>query len=315
MPEEPAKISSSTVESTYKVREAEGIIDRYFYRKVGFRLAKFFATIGMSPVAVTLLGGVFGLLAGHLYYYRDLRTNIIGMALHVFANALDNADGQLARITGKGSREGRIIDSLVDHIIFVNIYVHLMFRCLAEGASPAICLLVLGAGLSHALQGAAADYFRNGYLYFVNGRSRAQLDSTTSLLSDYRAMAWRRQPWKKFLMTTYLNFTRQQELLAPSLNRLRFAVDRQFPDEIPEWLKARYQDGARPMFKWWGFLMTNTRMLILFLFLFIDQPVWFFWIELTILNGLLVWLLVRQTKMFKSILQAVATSRQPVEVC
>lgn len=310
MPEETAQISSA-VASTYKAREAEGILDLYFYRKIGFRLAQFFARLGMTPVQVTLLGGAFGILAGHFYYYRDLRVNIAGMALHVFANALDNADGQLARMTGKGSREGRIIDSLVDHIIFVNIYLHLTLRCLAEGAPPAVCLLALGAGISHALQGAAADYFRNGFLYFVNGRSRAQLDSTTVLLSEYRRLTWRLQPWQKFLMATYLNFTRQQELLAPSLNRLRFATDRQFPGEIPGWLRARYRDWARPMFKWWGFLMTNTRMLILFSLLFIGQPVWFFWIELTVLNGLLAWLLVRQTGMFESLLEAITSSRPP----
>lgn len=311
MPEETAPTFSAPVEATYKAREAEGVLDLYFYRKIGFRLAQFFARLGMTPVGVTLLGGAFGILAGHLYYYRDLRANIAGMALHVFANALDNADGQLARLTGKGSREGRIIDSLVDHIIFVNIYLHLMLRCLAEGASPAVCLLALGAGLSHALQGAAADYFRNGYLYFVNGRSGAQLDSVAALRADYQAFTWRCQPWKKFLLATYLNFTRQQELLAPKLNRLRFATDRQFPDEIPGWLKARYRDWARPMFKWWGFLMTNTRMLILFFLLFIGQPVWFFWIELTVLNALLVGLLVLQASMFESLLKAATTSRQP----
>src|SRR5438309_3908607 len=88
---------STTPEATYKVREAEGILDLYFYRKIGFRLAQFFARLKMSPLAVTLLGGLFGICAGHLYYYRDLRTNIVGMFLHVLANALDNADGQLAR--------------------------------------------------------------------------------------------------------------------------------------------------------------------------------------------------------------------------
>ena len=55
---------------------------------------------------MTALGGIFGIAAGHLYYYRDLRLNLLGMALHVISNALDNADGQLARLTNKGSREG-----------------------------------------------------------------------------------------------------------------------------------------------------------------------------------------------------------------
>ena len=42
------------------------------------------------------------------------------------------------------------------------------------------------------------------------------------------------------------------------------------------------------MFKLWGLLMTNTRMLILFGFLLVGQPVWYFWTEVTILNLLLV---------------------------
>ena len=84
---------------------------------------------------------------------------------------LDNADGQLARLTHRESREGRIIDSLADHLVFVSVYVHLTLRYLFEGSSPAICLLALAAGISHALQGAAADYYRNTYLYFVTSGS------------------------------------------------------------------------------------------------------------------------------------------------
>jgi hypothetical protein len=268
----------------------------------------------MTPVTVTLLGGLFGITAGHFYFYRDLRINIAGMVLHVCANVLDNADGQLARLTGQGSRAGRIIDSLVDHIIFVNIYVHLTLRCLMEGASPVVCLLALAAGISHALQGAAADYYRNGFLYFVTGRSRAQLDSSVSLREDYKELDWRRQPWQKFLLATYLNFTLQQEILAPKLNELRVVADRLFPDEIPAWLKTRYRDCARPMFKWWGFLMTNTRMIILFLLLLAGQPVWYFWIELTVLNVLLIWLIVHQTNMFQSLLETVTTHQYPAPI-
>jgi hypothetical protein len=307
MPEERTT-TSFAVEDTYKVREAEGILDRYFYRRVGLQLACFFAKLGMTPVGVTLLGGSFGIIAGHLYYYRDLRANIAGMLLHVFANALDNADGQLARLTGRGSREGRIIDSLVDHIIFLNIYAQLTLRCLMEGASPTVCLLAIAAGISHGLQGAAADYYRNGYLYFVMGRSRAQLDSTENLRSEQQELKWLRNPWKKFLLTIYLNFTRQQELLAPKLRNLRNVVDRLFPSEIPEWLRANYAGNAEGMFKWWGFLMTNTRMIILFVLLLAGRPIWYFWIELTVLNALLVFLLVRQNRMFESFLKAATAS-------
>jgi hypothetical protein len=297
----------SALEATYKTREVEGVLDLYFYRPIGFRLAQFFAKIEMTPAGVTLLGGVFGIIAGHLFYYRNLRANVVGMALLVFANALDNADGQLARLTHRESRDGRIIDSVADHLVFVSIYVHLALRYLVVGASPAICLLALAAGISHALQGAAADYYRTTYLYFATNRSRIELDSSSVLGSRFQELSWCDEPWRKFLLTLYWNFTRQQEMLSPRLKRLRDLPDRRFHGEIPIWLKTRYQVLAGPMFKWWGLLMTNTRMLVLFALLFIGQPVWYFWFELIPLNLLFVNLIIRQENMSKLLIELVTT--------
>jgi hypothetical protein len=299
----------STIEATYKAREVEGVLDLYFYRPIGFRLARLFAKLKMTPAAVTWLGGLLGVIAGHLYYYRDLRTNVIGMALHVCANALDNADGQLARLTHRENRDGRIIDSIADHLVFLSIYVHLTLRYLVAGSSPAICLLALAAGISHALQGAAADYYRNSYLYFVTDRAGTGSDSSSVLRSNYRELSWRTKPWNKLLLALYLNFTRQQELLSPHLRRLRDTAGQLFHSEIPNWLRTRYRNFARPMFKWWSLLMTNTRMLMLFALLFIGQPIWYFWFELTLLNLLLVYLIVRQENMAKSLLEVAVTSR------
>src|SRR6266487_3064992 len=293
----------SVVEATYKAREVEGILDLYFYRKIGFWLAQLFAKLKITPAGVSLLGGVCGVVAGHLYYYRDLRTNIAGMILHVWANALDNADGQLARLTASGSREGRVIDSLFDHLIWVSIYVHLGLRCLSEGPFLAIAPLAFAAGLSHGLQGAAADYYRTCYLFFVKGRTRADLNSSAVLRSDYQELSWRSKPWHKFLLALHLNFTRQQEMLAPQLKKLRDLIGQLFQGEIPNWLRTRYRNLASPTLKWWGLLMTNSRMLVLFALLFIGQPIYYFWFELIPLNLLLVYLITRQEHMAESLLE------------
>src|SRR6266516_29458 len=291
------EIQTSRIEATYKAREVEGVLDLYFYRPIGFRLAEFFAHLKMTPAAVTLLAGICGFIAGHLYSYRDLRINIPGMVLHVCSNVLDNADGQLARLTRRESRKGRIIDSIADHLVFVSIYLHLVLRCLAEGSSPAMWCLAIAAGISHALQGAAADYYRSTYLYFVGNGVRGALDSFPELTSDYRKWGWRQKPWDKFLLALYLNFTRQQEMLAPQLKKLRNTASELFHGQIPSWLEQRYRDSAGQMFKWWGLLMTNSRMLVLFGLLFIGQPIYYFWFELVPLNLLFVYLLVRQEKM------------------
>src|SRR5437588_5258556 len=240
----------SCVEATYKAREVEGVFDLYFYRPIGFWLARFFAWLKMTPAAVSLLAGIFGVVAGHLYYYRHLGINVVGMMLHVCANTLDNADGQLARLTHRESREGRIIDSVADHLVFVSVYLHLTLRCVFEGSSSAIWVLALAAGISHALQGAAADYYRSTYLYFVVNAARTELDSSSGVQSEYRKWTWRQDPWDKLLLALYLNFTRQQEMLAPRLKKLRETVTELFHGQIPGWLQQRYQNLAGPMLKW-----------------------------------------------------------------
>jgi phosphatidylglycerophosphate synthase len=307
----PAQVvhAGRQVESTFKGRDVEGILDLHFYRPIGFWLARLFARLRMSPATVSLLAGIFGIVAGHLYYYRDLGINIVGMVLHVCANTLDNADGQLARLTRRESREGRIIDSVADHLVFVSVYLHLTLRCFFEGSSPAVFLLAFAAGISHALQGAAADYYRSTYLYFVTAGARTGVDSSSGLRSDYSKLSWQHTPWQKLLLALYLNFTRQQEMLAPRLKILRDVVRQLFHGEIPNLVWTRYRDLARPTLKWWGLLMTNVRMLVLFAVLFISQPVYYFWFELIPLNLLFVYLLVRQEKMAESVLKIAERSQ------
>jgi hypothetical protein len=307
MPAEVVHTAAPKIESTFKAREVEGILDLHFYRPIGFRLAGLFAQLKMTPATVSLLAGTFGVIAGHLYFYRNLGINIAGMVLHVCANALDNADGQLARLTRQESRKGRIIDSVADHLGFASVYIHLTLRCALAGASPAIWLLALGAAISHALQGAAADYYRTAFLYFADGR-RTEIDSSSALRSDYRKLSWGQRAWDKLLLALYLNFTLQQEMLAPRLKKLRETANTVFHGQIPAWLEQRYRDAAGHMLKWWRLLMTNTRMLVLFLLLFLGQPIYYFWFELIPLNVLFVYLIVRQEKMAESLLEAVEDS-------
>jgi hypothetical protein len=89
------------------------------------------------------------------------------------------------------------------------------------------------------------------------------------------------------------------------LKKVRDIAGQLFPTEIPAWLRTRYQDLARPVLKWWGLLMTNVRMLVLFGLLFVSRPVYYFWFELIPLNFLFVYLIFRQENMAGSLLKAV----------
>jgi hypothetical protein len=303
MPDQTEVVAPSPIEATYKAREVEGFVDIHFYRKIGFRIAQYFAQRNVSPATVTLLGGAFGIVAGHFYYYRDLRINLLGIVFHIVANALDNADGQLARILNQQSRFGRLLDGVVDHVIWLSIYFHLALRHVASGGSPWIWLVAAVAALSHGMQAATADYCRNGYRYFVKGRIGADFDSSSGLENDSRQLTWRGAALEKLFLIFYSHVTRRQEVLVPRLKQVRETVDRDFPEEIPAWLQSRYQTTARPVLKWCGWLMTNARIFLLFFLFVIAAPTWFFWIEITIFNALLAYVIFQQQEISESLLE------------
>jgi len=281
------------VEATYKSREIEGFLDLHFYRKVGFQLARFFAWAGFTPNGVTVLGTLIGIAAGHLYFYRDLATNVVGMCLHVFANAMDNADGQLARLTNRHSPSGRVLDGIGDNLIYASVYLHLCLRYLAEGGSHGIWLVALLAGLSHRLQSETAEFCRDAYLRFAVGKL-GSLELSSDLRPRYKAVTWSNHFSGKLLLKLHLSYVAEQERLCPGLVRLEEIARRTFAAGMPQTFRDHYRQLNRVMISLFFLFRTNTRMLLLFLLLFLAQPVWYFAVELTALNILLVVLAVRQ---------------------
>jgi phosphatidylglycerophosphate synthase len=289
----PDRAVRADIEATYKSREIEGFLDLHFYRKVGFHLARFFAWVGFTPNGITLLGTLIGIAAGHLYFYRDLATNVVGMGLHVFANAMDNADGQLARLTNRHNPSGRVLDAIGDNLVYASVYVHLCFRFVAEGGSRGVWIVALLAGLSHRLQSAVAEFCRDAYLRFATGKLRS-LEIPCDLRRQYEAVTWNAHFFQKLLLKLHLNYVVEQEKLCPGLVRLEETARTTFAGDLPQAFQDRYRQMNRVIISLFFLFRTNTRMLLLFLLLFLAQPVWYFAVELTALNFLLVVLAVRQ---------------------
>ena len=55
-------------------------------------------------------GFILGVAAGVMFYYPDMTHTLIGIFLLMWANHYDSCDGQLARMTGKKTRWGRMLD-------------------------------------------------------------------------------------------------------------------------------------------------------------------------------------------------------------
>ena len=78
-----------TFESTLKSSDTEEIIDIYFYRPIGFRIALFCRYLGITPNPVPIASIFIGVAAGILFYYENFTLSVIGIGLLIFANSLD----------------------------------------------------------------------------------------------------------------------------------------------------------------------------------------------------------------------------------
>ena len=116
------------VRATQKCQEIEGPFELYATRTPGYLWACLFKWLGIHPITVTLISIVIGAACGWFFYSHNLTTNLIGIALLIWANWLDCADGQLARMTNKRTLIGRILDGFSGDVWFFSIYVFLCFR-------------------------------------------------------------------------------------------------------------------------------------------------------------------------------------------
>ena len=279
-----------TLESTLKSLDTEEFIDIHFYRPIGYRWALLFNKMGVSPNAVTIASIVIGVAAGICYYPTDLAINILGMLLLGWANSYDSADGQLARMTGKKTPLGRILDGAAGDIWFITIYAAICLRLTPQWG---IWIWVLAAitGFFHSKQAAMADYYRNVHLLFLKGKSGSELSYSPHLKEHYREMSWRREFIYKLFETFYINYTVGQEQLTPQFQRLMNKIRTQYAGQAPESFRVAFREKSLPLMKYTNMLSFNTRVIALFISLLIDLPWVYFLFEMTVLNAMLVYMI------------------------
>lgn len=300
----------SKIESTFKSKDTEEFLDRLFYRPVGYGMAVASKSIGLTPNIVTIISIIFGVVAGHLFFYRNVTINLIGVLFLIIAEALDSADGQLARMTNIHSRYGKILDGVAGNLMFVSIYLHMCARFIVEGGSPLIFLMAVAAGLSHSYQSAMSDYYRNFYLFFVYGEKKSIIDDSAGLKEKNKSLSWSKDFMKKILMRLYINYTMQQEMLSKEILKLHKYVVEKYGDMVPDWLRAEYRKLNKPLIKYGNILTTNTRMFVLFVIVFFANVFYYFLFELVILNLLLVYFVIRQENTSKKLSKLVKSHEE-----
>ncbi len=290
---------NQSLDKTLKSGDTEETLDIYFYRRIGYVIAKFSASMGITPNMITIFSIIWGTLAGHLFYYQNITLNLAGVFLLIFANSLDSADGQLARMTNNKTQLGRILDGLAGNIWFISIYIHIGLRMLAEGYGYYIVIIGIVTGAFHIFQAAISDYYRNAHLFFLKGKSGSEFDNSEKLQIQYNAMKWQDGRFAKLFMASYINYTKEQELFTKNLQKLVKEVQAKFPDTIPKKFIDSFRKENKPLMPITNILTFNTRSIVL-IFSVLSGYLLFYWLfELTVLNILLFYMVIKQESISK----------------
>jgi len=303
--------------STLKSSETEDWLDYRVVRPFSYFCALFFAKFDIHPNTVTILSMFIGaastyfFMHGSFYYegWQGLWLNLVGILLLCWADILDCTDGQLARLTGKKSRLGRILDGMAGFTWFVPIYVGLMFRFYKYHslefswlgipdteqnvaiATAVVVVLALYSGFAGmGGQQRLADYYIQIHLFMLKGSKGSELDNSEQQQKAYDETPSEGNRLWKYFLKTYIDYTRKQEQATPEFQKLMKLLREKYGSagNMPENIREELHQESKRIMPWNAMLTFNFRSGMFFLFCLLDIPAGNFLFE-AIVMGLLAY--------------------------
>ena len=106
-----AGIAPPIADASGRAPELQDALNRRVYHPLARALARRLHPTGVSPHAVSIAGMLLVWGAAHAYTRMGWPEGVlIGFALHLLWHVVDGADGDLARLTGKSSPMGELVD-------------------------------------------------------------------------------------------------------------------------------------------------------------------------------------------------------------
>ena len=281
---------------SFKSEDTEEWLDVHFTRPIGLAFALLWNRFDIHPNVITILSIFLGVGAGWMFHYTDLCSNICGVLLLMFANFCDSTDGQMARITGKKTLIGRMLDGFAGDVWFFAIYLGIVVRLWNQNIPFTdiqwgiwgflLCALV-GFGF-HSKQSSLADYYRQIHLFFLLGKEGSELDNYRQQRGIYETL-----PKDDFLARTfyynYANYCKSQEQRTPQFQAFfaRWKEDAAFQTET---VRQQLLAGSRPLMKYTNLLTFNSRAITIYITCLLDCPWVYPLVELTVFQAMYVYM-------------------------
>lgn len=270
-------------------------LNHHLYHPLAWRLALALERTPVTPNAVSVVGGLCVVAAGVVYWRGSAWglgwpwAALCGLALHMAWHVFDGADGDLARLTGKTSPLGELIDGICDYAGHVALYIMLVFvlqRSIGWGWAWFWALL---AGASHVAQANFVEVQRRFYQYWTYGVPwlKNATQANAGLFREHTGVSW-------ILRGFVSGYLRLAAGMSPHALTIDAAVDRALAaSRAGEGaalgaIRAEVAREQRPLLRFLTVLGPNPRALVLGASMLAGTPLWYFVYQSLALNALLV---------------------------
>jgi hypothetical protein len=264
--------------------ELQDPLNRFVYHPLAARLARLLARGPVSPNAVSVAGMLLVWGAALAYTRLDWPAAFLcGFALHLSWHVLDGADGDLARLTGKSSPTGELVDGVCDYAGHVPLYLALA-SMLDDSIGGWAWLLAAAAGASHIAQTNHAESQRRAYLWWAYGipwlkHAKARGDDIFQERDWFsRTFAWMAREYLKLA-----------DRMTPHMAAIDEGIERigNNPARIGQVSRLARRTSRRSL-AYQKLLGPNPRTILLGISMAFATPLYFFLAEAVLLNLLLV---------------------------
>lgn len=164
------KGQSPPAKRTGRPPEMDDWLNARIFHPLAQRLARLLVPTPLTPNMVSVAGGMAVVAAAVLYTGLDWPLSVaLGFLAHAAWHVLDGADGDLARMTGRTSPVGEMVDGVCDYFGHVFLYVLLALFGSRLGWGGWSWTLASFAGASRVFQSNHAEGERRTYLWRVYG--------------------------------------------------------------------------------------------------------------------------------------------------
>lgn len=280
------------VKRPMRPRELQDALNHYLYHPLAWQLARRLARTPITPNMVSVLGACFVIAAAVVYLQPAWLGRIglglgwpwaalLGMTLHMTWHVVDGADGDLARLTGRTSPIGEMVDGLCDYLSHVVIYV-VLGGILSRSMGGHGWAWMWAAGISHIIQANHVEVQRRQYQWWVYG--------TSWLRMEHKAGSATGDSLFGGLVSLYLGLATGLTPYALKIDAAVAAANAGAAEdpERREAIRSAVRAEAGPLLRLCKVLGPNPRAIVLGISMLAGGPLWYFVYLSVALNVLLV---------------------------